>query len=375
MTNFLQAQAADLAHLAEVGRARSLSPRRGLDFSSNDYLGLAASGLLVQAAREALDCGTPLGSGGSRLLRGNHPSHDALETEAAALFGSESALFFGSGFGANAALFSTLPQRPDLVLHDELIHASAHEGFRLGRAQTRAFAHNDADAVEGALKIWRAGGATGRAWIAVESLYSMDGDRAPLDDLADIAERYEAVLVVDEAHAAGVFGETGLGLMEGRDGAPNLIVLRTLGKALGCEGALLFLPAVARDFLVNRARGFIFSTAPSPLMAQVARAALKLNAASQERREALWRRVRRAQEALAPCGLKPTGSQILPLILGDDRRAMRAAASLQDRGFDVRGIRPPTVPAGTARLRLSLTLNVTEADIDHLAEVLPGALA
>ncbi|WP_242139361.1 8-amino-7-oxononanoate synthase [Sphingomonas sp. TREG-RG-20F-R18-01] len=360
----------DLGAIAERARLRRLQPRRGVDFASNDYLALATSQRLRDAVGAALDRGVSIGSGGSRLLRGNDPEHEALEAEAAAFFGSETALFFASGFAANAALFATLPQRGDLVVHDALIHASAHEGMRLGRAETIGAAHNDPDAIDAAITGWRARGGTGCVWIAVETLYSMDGDRAPLAALAEVAARHDAILLIDEAHASGVFGPDGRGLAAGLEGRENVITLRTCGKALGCEGALLCGPAVARDFLVNRARGFIFSTAPSPLMASAVRESLRILADEPERRVRLAALVAYAERALAPCGVTPTGSQILPLLIGDDAATMRAASALQAAGFDIRGIRPPTVPAGTARLRISLTLNVTEADIDRLAHAL-----
>ncbi|MET0246055.1 MAG: aminotransferase class I/II-fold pyridoxal phosphate-dependent enzyme, partial [Sphingomonas sp.] len=170
---------ADLALLTDQGRRRSLAPRTGIDFASNDYLALAGDPRLAGAVREAIARGVPIGSGGSRLLRGNHEEHEALEAEAAAFFGTEAALWFSSGFAANAALLATLPQRGDLVVHDALIHASAHEGMRLGRAERVTAAHNDAQAFDDAIRGWRNAGGTGRPWIAVESLYSMDGDRAP----------------------------------------------------------------------------------------------------------------------------------------------------------------------------------------------------
>jgi len=366
----LAAQADDLARLAQAARHRALAPQTGIDFSSNDYLGLARSPLLVEAARAALDRGVPTGSGGSRLLRGNDPEHEALEAEAAVLFGCERALFFSSGFAANATLFSTLPQRGDLVIHDELIHASVHEGLRLGRAERVSAAHNDADAFDAAIRRWRADGGTGRAWIAVESLYSMDGDQAPLDALIAIADAHDAVLLIDEAHATGVFGPDGRGLAAHLEGRGNVITLRTCGKALGVEGALVCGPATAIDFLVNRGRGFIFSTAPSPLMAALARAALGLMRSAPELRDSLWRRIRHAEQALAPLGATISGSQILPLAVGEDARAMAFAGQVQAAGFDVRGIRPPTVPPGTARLRITITNNASEAQITQLAATL-----
>lgn len=361
------AQLDDLARLDEADRLRRLIPRAGRDFSSNDYLGLAGAPELTAALVEAIGRGVPLGSGGSRLLRGNHAEHEALEAEAARFFGSESALYFSSGYAANATLLATLPQRGDLVVYDALIHASAHEGMRLGRAETRSAVHNDVDGFADAIRAWRARGGRGRAWIAVESLYSMDGDQAPLDALAAVADQEDAILLVDEAHATGVLGPDGRGLTA-LDGRENVIALRTCGKALGCEGALLCGPRVMRDFLVNRGRGFIFSTAPSPLMAAAVRAALRMLAEQPERRARLQELSQLAADLLVPHGALASGSQILPIILGDDARTMRAAAALQEVGFDVRGIRPPTVPAGTSRLRASITLNVTAGDIVALAD-------
>tara|TARA_R110002124_G_scaffold270267_1_gene438683 strand:- start:7707 stop:8825 length:1119 start_codon:yes stop_codon:yes gene_type:complete len=363
----LNAQKVDLRLLDRNARLRSLQPCTGRDFSSNDYLGLAAAKRMRDAVAEALARGVAVGSGGSRLLRGNHEEHEALEAEAAAYFGCESVLFFSSGFSANSALLSTLPQRGDLVVYDVLIHASAHDGMQHGRAEFIAAKHNDSAAFEDAIALWRREGGTGRAWIAVESLYSMDGDRAPLDDLLAVALRHEAILLIDEAHATGVFGLGGRGLAAALDGRENVITMRTCGKALGCEGALVCGPRIARDFLINRGRSFIFSTAPSPLMASAVRESLRILCDEPDRRERLSLLVKFAEDTLAPCGVEPTGSQILPLIIGDDARVIKMAGQLQARGFDVRAIRPPTVPKGTSRLRLSITLNIDRADIVDLA--------
>ena len=369
------AHRADLAALAELGRRRALAPRAGRDFASNDYLGLAASDALRDALAAGIERGLPAGSGGSRLLRGNHPEHEALEAHAARHYGSEAALFFATGFAANAALFATLPQRGDLVVHDELIHASAHDGMKLGRAGHVAAAHNDAQAFDDIISRWRAGGGAGTPWIAVESLYSMDGDRAPLAALADVADRHGAVLVVDEAHATGVFGPGGAGLAHALPRRDNLVTLHTCGKALGAEGALLCAPAIACDFLVNRGRPFIFSTAPSPLTAWLVRQAIEIAANQPERQARLHALVRHAAERLVPLGIPASGTQILPVIIGDNERAMRIAGSLRDAGFDIRGIRPPTVAEGTARLRIAITLNVDEANIDDMADALAQAMA
>ena len=365
----------DLAALAADNRRRTLAPRTGRDFASNDYLGLADSDALRAALLAGIERGLPAGSGGSRLLRGNHEEHEALEAHAARHYGSEAALFFATGFAANAALFATLPQRGDLVVHDELIHASAHDGMKLGRAGHVAAAHNDAQAFEDIIARWRAGGGGGTPWIAVESLYSMDGDRAPLAQLAEVADRHDAVLMVDEAHATGVFGPGGAGLAHGLTRRDNLITLHTCGKALGAEGALLCAPAIVTDFLVNRGRPLIFSTAPSPLMAWLVRQAIEIVANEPERQARLHTLVRHAAERLVPLGIPASGTQILPVIVGDNDRTMRIAGSLRDAGFDIRGIRPPTVAEGTARLRIAITLNVDEANIDDMAHALADAMA
>ncbi|WP_421703018.1 aminotransferase class I/II-fold pyridoxal phosphate-dependent enzyme [Aliiroseovarius sp.] len=351
--------------LAARHRLRRLIPAQGLDFASNDYLGLSGSELLTQAAHDALDRGVPLGAGGSRLLRGNHAEHEALEAEAAAFFGTEAALFMGGGFQANQALFSTLPAKGDLILHDELVHASAHEGMRLGRAETRAFAHNDVDVARDVLAAWRAEGGTGQVWIAVESVYSMEGSVAPLEDLASLARDDGAVLVVDEAHATGVFGNHGAGLAHGLDA--EVLTLHTCGKGLGLSGGLLCGPRVMIDTLINRARPFIFATAPAPLTAALVRAALRALQSDPSLQAAAQTRVAHAHVAAkAQLGLEGLDSQIIPVILRDDERTMETAKALQARGFDVRGIRPPTVPRGTSRLRISITGNVTKADISAL---------
>jgi 8-amino-7-oxononanoate synthase len=363
--SILDQHRATLARLEQESRLRRLIPRAGIDFSSNDYLGLANANELRDAVCAALDRGVAIGAGGSRLLRGNDPEHEALEAEAAAFFGSESALFFANGFAANSTIFAALPSRHDLIVHDALIHASVHDGMRLSFAGKASAAHNDAQSVDDAITGWRARGGKGRAWIAVESLYSMDGDCAPIAELAAIADRHEAFLVIDEAHAAGVFGPDGRGLGADLAGRENVIRLVTCGKALGCEGALLLAPRVITDMLINTGRGFVFSTAPSPLMAAAVRAALTL-IREPGRREALHRLIAAAGERLRV----QTGTQIVPVIIGEDGETMRIAAALQQAGYDVRGIRPPTVPRGTSRLRVSITLNVGEADITALGHAL-----
>ncbi|CUJ98937.1 8-amino-7-oxononanoate synthase [Ruegeria denitrificans] len=351
-------------------RRRVLAPRHGLDFASNDYLGLAASPLVKNAAQEALHRGAPLGSGGSRLLRGNHTEHEALEAEAAAFFDVEAALFMGGGFQANQAIFSTLPAAGDLILYDELVHASAHEGMRMGRADTRVFAHNDVADARRAIADWQTTGGSGQIWIAVESVYSMEGDLAPLGALSDLAVEQDAVLVVDEAHATGVFGPRGKGLAHGLKA--ELMTLHTCGKGLGVSGGLICGPRVMIDALINRARPFIFATAPSPFNAALVRAVLEHLQSDTGLTDAANARLQHAHAEARRNGVPQSvlNSQIIPVILGDEAQTMKMAATLQTQGFDVRGIRPPTVPRGTSRLRVSITGNVSKTDITALFETL-----
>ncbi|MDE4176154.1 8-amino-7-oxononanoate synthase [Phaeobacter sp. PT47_59] len=368
-------QQALLDGLAQQDRYRRLIPRAGHDFSSNDYLGLAASPEMRAAAMAALQRGVPVGAGGSRLLRGNDSEHHLLEDEAAAFFGSEAALFMGGGFNANVAIFSTLPQRGDLVLYDDLIHASTRDGMRLGRAEVQSFAHNDAADAAQRVTDWRSQGGTGQVWIAVEAVYSMDGDLAPLAELMALADSAGGVLVVDEAHATGLFGPQGRGLAHGFAHRANVITLHTCGKALGASGALICAPHVLIEMLINKGRNFIFATAPSPLNAALVRAALGLLESGSDRLERAWDGIHHAHaEAARLCGIEGLQCQILPVILGEDGQTMQVAAALQARGYDIRGIRPPTVPAGTSRLRISVTLNTPKEVVTEMFQDLAQVL-
>ncbi|HQU68909.1 MAG TPA: 8-amino-7-oxononanoate synthase [Albidovulum sp.] len=373
--SLLDAHIGLLDSLGQRERLRRLTPIAGADFASNDYLGLAGSTLVRDLTTEALARGVPPGAAAARLLRGNHDAFAMLEAEAAAHFGTGAALYFGSGYTANLAIFSALPQARDLVLHDALIHASSRDGMRLGTAEARAFGHNDANDAEAALRDWRAEGGKGRVWIATESLFSMDGDRAPLADLMAIADRHDAFLIVDEAHATGVWGPGGRGLAAGIAGRENVISLHTCGKALGVQGALVSAASPLIDTLVNRARGFIYSTAPSPLLAEVLRGVLVLLARDPTRRDRLLARVAWAGELAQAIGLQPTGSQIQPVLLPGDANVLRAAEALQARGLDIRAIRAPTVPKGEERLRLSLTLNPDDDTVAAAFAALKEVLA
>jgi 8-amino-7-oxononanoate synthase len=310
-----------------------------VDFASNDYLGLAESGVLADAARAALDRGVAVGSGGSRLLRGNHDEHEALEAEAAAFFGAEATLFLPTGYTANSALLATLPQKQDHIFADALIHASCHEGLRLSRAPHTLVPHNDVAAFEAAIAAWRAGGGTGRAWIVVESLYSMDGDIAPLAGLNALAHAQDAVLVVDEAHATGVFGPGGRGLVA--DLPERARILRSIrwARGWGVRGAS---GGPARDARVSGQPG---------AWLHLFHRALAFERRHRPRRPADQRAgrrsARRSDGAHRPCtgpagaaGRLGHGTPVMPLILGSDGRAMAVAGRLQEAGFDIRGIRP-----------------------------------
>lgn len=356
-------------------RRRVLEQSDGVDFTSNDYLGLAASGRLSDAAISAASRGVPIGAGGSRLLRGNHPEHEALEQEAAAFFGAERMLYFGSGYAANVAIFSALPQRGDLVVHDQLIHASAHSGIALGRASAVGVPHNDVDAFDRAIRQWREAGARGRPWIAIESLYSMDGDRGPLAELISLADRHDGFLIVDEAHATGVWGRGGRGFAAEFEGRENVVSLHTCGKALGVSGGLVGASRVLCDHLVNHARPFIYATAPSPLVAACVREALRIVS------DEPWRRVK-LRELVAftndqiehHLAIRGSGSQILPVIVGGSERSLRIAEGMRAAGFDIRAIRPPTVPMNSSRLRIALTLNVDRDVVTSMLGQLADAI-
>lgn len=379
-----------LGRLALRNQKRTLIGRSGLDFSSNDYIGLANHPALKAAIRDAMDSGTPVGAGGSRLLRGNCPEHEQLEEQAARFFGADRALFFGAGYMANHAILSTLPRQGDLVLYDELIHASSHDGMRGSKATCLAAKHNDPQAFEDAILAWRSEGHTGQVWIALETLYSMDGDRADLAAFDAVAARHDAFLILDEAHATGVWGDGGRGLSAPLEGQDNVIIVHTCGKALGVQGALVCANGIIADYLINRCRPFIYATAPSPLVAVGVSKALELVEQEPERRAQLHEVIAYTDAKLRDLSYKASelgfdwagnpesfaasGSQIQPVILWQNQRVMDVARHLQSAGYDIRGIRPPTVPEGTARLRVALTLHNQPPAIDAMFDCLYEAL-
>jgi 8-amino-7-oxononanoate synthase len=371
----LQRFSKTLDRLEKRDQMRSLRPRLGADFASNDYLGLANDPAIKAAVIKAMEAGAPVGAGGSRLLRGNCPEHEALEAEAAAFFGSERALYFGAGYMANHALLTTLPRQGDLIVYDELIHASSHDGMRGSKANCLPAVHNDLHSYEEVITTWRKQGNTGQIWIAVETLYSMDGDRADMEGLDALAQSHDAFLLLDEAHATGIFGPDGRGLSAQLEGQDHVIAIHTCGKALGAQGAFVCASQLICDYLINRSRPFIYATAPSPLTAVALRKALQIVEQEPERREKLFELINHCGDAIQRLGdFELSGSQIQPIILGENARTMRVASLLQDNGFDVRGIRPPTVPDGTARLRLALNIHHDKQDLDALFGRLSDAL-
>jgi 8-amino-7-oxononanoate synthase len=365
---------AELDRLKAQELYRELAPVAGIDLCSNNYLGLATDSRLADAVRAALADGVPVGSTGSRLLSGNHAIWDEFESELAEFIGSEAALFFGSGYAANVGLLASILGPEDVVFSDASNHASLIDGIRLSGAQKVLFPHGDLDYLEDRLR--RQAPSAGRKLVVVESLFSMEGDRFPLAELVTLGQSYGADVVVDEAHATGVFGPEGRGLVaEAGLTKRVLATVHTCGKALGGVGGWVASSQTLRDYLINRARPFIFSTALPPYLAAQIRAAIRLARAADAQRahllaiSALLRR--RLAEVGFDCGRSE--SQIVPVIFGPNRVALQAAEILRRRGFGVRAIRPPSVPPGTARLRLSLNAKLTVAVVERLATALGEA--
>jgi 8-amino-7-oxononanoate synthase len=342
------------------GLRRTLRPPSGIDLCSNDYLGLAEHPHLKQRMADAVSA-EGVGSTGSRLLRGERSGFARVEEKFASFKGAERSLYFSSGYLANLAVLTTFPEAGDVIFSDEWNHASLIDGARLSRARRVVFPHNDAKALE---QLLREDTGEGQKFIVVESLFSMDGDQAPLAEYAALCRAAGAELIVDEAHAVGVYGECGRGLA-----GDVFLSINTAGKALGVSGAFVAGPAEAIEYLIQRARPFIFSTAPPPAIAAALEASLEVMANEPERRERLLARARYLRERLGLAGDSP----IIPIIIGENERAVAVARQLQAAGFDVRAIRPPTVPAGTARLRITVNQGLSEELLDQFVEVLAAA--
>jgi 8-amino-7-oxononanoate synthase len=377
---------AELEALAAVDRRRALPGAAGssrvrpevggrsmVSLCSNDYLGLASHPGLAAAAAEAA-AREGFGASASRLVSGDLPAHRALEAALAAFLDRPSALVFPTGYQTNLGVLTALAGRDDLIVSDALNHASLVDGCRLSRARVAIYAHGDAGA---ARRLLEDASQVRRRILVTESLFSMDGDAAPLAELADAAASTDTILVVDEAHAFGVLGPGGRGLCAAAGVAPDVLI-GTLGKAAGTAGGFAAGPTALRDVLVNRARTFVFTTALPPPVAAAATAAVGLVASPEgdRRRALLAERCQSLSAALARTGLvapAPAGP-IVPIVLGSEARALGAAAALRERGFFVPAIRPPTVPTGSSRLRVTLSAEHELADLARftaaLAEVL-----
>ncbi len=377
---------AELEGLAARGLRRSLEPlasaqgpvvtvdgRPLVNLCSNDYLGLAADDRLrMAAARAAVHDGA--GSGAARLVAGDLPIHGELERRLAGFKGTEAALLFSSGYHANAGVPPALVGREDAIFSDALNHASIVDGCRLSRAELVVYGHGDVQELADRLARTKAR----RKLVVTDAVFGMDGDAAPLRELADLCERHGAMLYVDEAHATGVFGATGAGLAEELGISARVDVhMGTLGKALGAFGAYVAGSRRLVDLLVSKARTFVFTTALPPAACGAALAALDVLGEEPVRRERL-----RALALRMKAGLQRRGfdvaravAPIFPVVLGTEERALAASRALRARGFFVRAIRPPTVPRGTSRLRVALGAGHTEAQVDAFLDALDEVLA
>jgi 8-amino-7-oxononanoate synthase len=363
-----------LGALEARGQRRSLAEIPGVNLCSNDYLGLAQSPRLREAVVEAVAASERVGSTGSRLLSGHDRAWEELEETFAEFAGTESALFFTSGYAANLGLLTSLAGPDDIIFSDALNHASLIDGIRLSGARKHIYPHADLNALESALRHHQ--NDRGRKLIVTETVFSMDGDVAPLREIYTFAARHNAGVILDEAHASAVHGPQGRGLatgLSGVSGSENVVaIVHTCGKALASAGAFVCGSALLKEYLVNRARAFLFSTALPPYMAAQARAALDLAQSMDAERAALQQNAQALSVALRRQGWDTASSstQIIPVIIGENDHAVAAAAFLQRAGFAVRAIRPPTVPQGTARLRLSLTAAITQDELTRLAVAL-----
>jgi len=361
-----------LADLETRGLLRELTRVDGVDLCSNDYLGLRDhAGIRARVAA----AGAVQGAGASRLLSGNLPEHERLENRLAAWLNAESSLLFATGWMASYGVCATLPVDGDVVFSDALNHASLIDGLKASGARCIVFPHRDVAALEAAFETARPADG-GTTWIVTESLFSMDGTVAPLDSYAALADRHDSSLIVDEAHAIGVLGDGGRGLVGAAVAATCAARVVTFGKALGTQGAAVVCSRLVRQWLLNACRTVIYTTAPSPLAVAAVDAALDVITADSDLRGRVARlgdhlRVRcRAAGLTVPSETGP----IIPLIIGDVDRALAAAAGLREAGFFVRALRPPTVPEGTARLRLSVTARHDEPTLDRAVEVLVACL-
>ncbi len=342
-----------------------------LNFSSNDYLGLANESTLKEAACHAIEkYGT--GSGASRLICGSLRPHHELEECMAAFKGTEAALSFSTGYAAAVGVISALLGKADVIILDKLVHASIVDAARLSGAQIRVFPHNDLDRLDHLLDWADRGGKAqnGRVLVVTESVFSMDGDQAPLREIVQLKDKHGAWLMVDEAHATGLYGAKRSGLAEHLGVSGRIeIQMSTLGKALGASGGCICGSRRLIDYLVNRARAFIFSTAPAPAAAAAAAAGVRLvqSPLGETRCQRLWERVSELQTGLGlNCGEHEFRSAIVPIMVGAETRALEASTGLRQEGILIPAIRYPTVARGSARLRLTLSASHTADDVNRV---------
>jgi 8-amino-7-oxononanoate synthase len=360
-----------LDQLRSQGRYRRFVPPRGHDFTSNDYLGYAH---LPNAAGPGL----PRSGTASRLLRGHHPVWDEVESALAEWHGAEAVLMMTSGYTANEGLISTLMEPGDWVATDELIHACIVDGLRLARCRRFSFRHNDLTHLEEGLKSEAGRNEEGRErFILTESLFSMDGDRPALGEMADLAARYGAHLIVDEAHSTGCFGDSGSGCVDEAGIRDQVLAsVHTGGKALALPGAYIAGSKLLKEYLTNRCRHLIFTTALPPVVGAWWAEGVARVRRDPESRRRLHAATAFFRSALGNRGVVAGGSDhVVPIMIGSDERAMVAAARLQEAGFDIRAIRPPSVAPGTARLRISIHADHEPALLTQLAGVVADALA
>jgi 8-amino-7-oxononanoate synthase len=360
----------ELSTLHQKDQLRTLERLRGVNLCSNDYLGLSIDSRLKQALQDAVARTTAVGSTGSRLLSGNSSEWEELEVDFAQFAGREAALYFSSGYSANVGLLSALLKPSDIAFSDSLNHASIIDGIRLAGVRKVVYPHADLRFLQAALRRHR--NELGARVVVTESVFGMDGDVAPLLDLLGLARQYAAELIIDEAHATGVFGPGGRGVATQLGIEKDVLaIVHTCGKALASVGAFVCSDPILKQYLVNHARTFIFSTAMPPYLAHQIRAAMYLADAADSKRAHLFAIAELVRKELRAAGLDvgSSNSHIIPVILGSNEIALQVALQLQSSGFAVRAIRPPTVPPGTSRLRLSLTSKITHDEVSRLCEL------
>ncbi len=346
----------------------TMNGKRLLLMCSNDYLGLAGHPALRKAASAAMDR-YGFGSGASRLVSGTSGLHRELEQKIARFKGTEAALAFNSGYAANTGIIPAIAGEGDVILSDSLNHASIIDGCRLSKAEVKVYRHCDVEHVEDLLK---KSFFARRTLIVTDGVFSMDGDIAPLSELAFLAGKYGSVLMVDDAHATGVLGDTGRGTTEHFDLAGQVpIQMGTLGKALGSFGAFAAGGRTLIDYLVNRSRSFIFSTALPPMVCAASIAALDIVDREPERREKLRENRERFVKGLLSLGIALAASEtpIVPVMIGNPEKTLLVGEKLLEYGIYAAAIRPPTVPEGTARIRTTITAIHTAEDIDNALDV------